>query len=337
MPLVPTAGSGAYFGQTGTLAPQYSRRLAKPLRERLWLLGLHPKACLRDTSLTVRRIERSRACVPVILSGKLSAASRSISEFGQKRTSIFHAERANLFPADEAQINFLDSFLVHMGIELGHRHAGGPDWQRVFPPAFHVSVALVEFLGENQILLRVVDAERGDGITLQAASGCCHANIRAIKMEVRQIWVKPQPGGFLQDQYDFVQSLDRCGPIQGFPHDTQAAGVYISAAVVVERLSVATQNSPLWVCLLHRIERALQIQQPKLGEYHVLMRENDQIVGTSIDCVVVGSRCRSKTLLNKNLMGMRPAEARRCQKITLEDALIIDSRNKRNGLRIHHF
>ena len=62
----------------------------------------------------------------------------------------------------------------------------------------------------------------------------------------------------------------------------------------------------------------------------VLMRENDQIVGTSIDGVIIGNRRGRKALLHKNLVRMRAVKARRRQKIALEDVLIINSDNKCN-------
>jgi hypothetical protein len=66
------------------------------------------------------------------------------------------------------------------------------------------------------------------------------------------------------------------------------------------------------------------------------MSENDQIVGASIDCVVVSGRRGAKAHLHDNLVRMRASKARRREKIALEDVFIIDSYNERNGFRIGH-
>jgi hypothetical protein len=64
--------------------------------------------------------------------------------------------------------------------------------------------------------------------------------------------------------------------------------------------------------------------------------ENNQIARTSIDCVIVGLRGGRKALLDDILVRMRAAKARRRQEIALEDVLIVDSYNERDGCRAGH-
>jgi hypothetical protein len=90
-----------------------------------------------------------------------------------------------------------------------------------------------------------MNAECRYGIALKTASGGRHANIRTIQMEMRQMLIEPESGGFSQDQNYFVQSLDGCGMITRLSDDTQAAGVYVSSTAVIEGFPIAPQNSPL--------------------------------------------------------------------------------------------
>jgi hypothetical protein len=111
-------------------------------------------------------------------------------EFAEKFLHVLSPGATQFLPADVSQINVVQPSAVNREIEFANRYASGSNRQTVPPHLLYMLAALVKLAWQNQCLIRVVDAKRGNGIAFPASLCGSQTNISAIHMEVRESLIK---------------------------------------------------------------------------------------------------------------------------------------------------
>ena len=176
------------------------------------------------------------------------ASSFSAVALGTPREMLSNSAKSTLpsftraalmsFRRMKCRVGLTNSPLIHRKVEFRHSYARRLDRKELSPFLLKMFVTLVKFFRKDEILLCVVNTKSRNGITAHILNRRFHANIGPIKMEMRQTFIEPEPGGFSQDQYDFIQkSCKWCGTIERFTQNVQTAGSNINPSSAIVSVS----------------------------------------------------------------------------------------------------
>src|SRR5580692_530223 len=193
-----------------------------------------------------------------------------------------HRPVANVPEIELPQLAFIEELVRRRDPD-----AWGLDRQLRFPGVSDVLVADVELLGQNEVMKRVVHAQRGNGVAFPSECGRPHANVRAVHVKVRKRLVKSQAGTFPQDQHDFVECLDLRRMLEGLAYESRSRRIDVSVGSFVACLAVAAEHAPSGIFKLEIAQCLLELAQPAFRENDVLVCENDQVVPAFLNGFVV--------------------------------------------------
>src|SRR5271157_1025904 len=146
-------------------------------------------------------------------------------------------------------------------------------------------------------------------------------------MEAGQILIEKQLGGASRDEKHFIQGLGLQELNKWLPKKRSDTGrVNVSRCAPCPCDSIYAHHSPMGVNGDQASKCNPKAVQPSMGQVDILVGENKYIMDRLENAGIVGFARGREAVLRDNLTAA--VKVRRCQQITLEDPLVVDSHDQ---------